>query len=82
MASTNTIPTSSVIVGQLGGGLGDASQRTTTPSPGSLERPGDELADHQLSDAERRGTATGPGTARAVVLDGGGGGNDHFADLE
>src|SRR6516165_10358244 len=29
----NTIPTSLVIVGQVGGGLGDASQRTTTPSP-------------------------------------------------
>lgn len=27
------VPTSLVIVGQLGGGLGDASQRTTTPSP-------------------------------------------------
>src|SRR2546421_4253230 len=27
------IPTSLVIVGQLGGGLGDVSQRTTTPAP-------------------------------------------------
>ena len=27
------IPTSLVIVGQLGGGLGDVAQRTTTPSP-------------------------------------------------
>ena len=31
--TTNSIPTSLVIVGQLGGGLGDASQRTVTPSP-------------------------------------------------
>jgi hypothetical protein len=29
----NTVPTSLVIVGQLGGGLGDVTQRTTTPSP-------------------------------------------------
>jgi hypothetical protein len=29
----NNIPTSLVIVGQLGGGLGDKTQRTTTPSP-------------------------------------------------
>ncbi len=29
----NAIPTSLVIVGQVGGGLGDATQRTTTPSP-------------------------------------------------
>ena len=29
----NSIPTSIMIVGQLGGGLGDATQRTTTPSP-------------------------------------------------
>src|SRR5215471_8356746 len=29
----NPIPTSLVIVGQLGGGLGSVSQRTTTPSP-------------------------------------------------
>ena len=31
--ATNTVPTSLVIVGQLGGGLGDATQRTTTTSP-------------------------------------------------
>jgi len=31
--SGNSIPTSLVIVGQLGGGLGDKTQRTTTPSP-------------------------------------------------
>src|SRR5271157_318957 len=30
---TNTIPTSIMIVGQVGGGLGDPTQRTTTPSP-------------------------------------------------
>lgn len=30
---TNTVPTSLVIVGQLGGGLGDITQRTTMPSP-------------------------------------------------
>src|SRR6266849_5666459 len=30
---TNTLPTSLVIVGQLGGGLGDLAQRTTTPGP-------------------------------------------------
>src|SRR5215471_845194 len=30
---TTNVPTSIVIVGQLGGGLGAASQRTTTPSP-------------------------------------------------
>ncbi len=30
---TNGVPTSLVIVGQLGGGLGDVTQRTTTPSP-------------------------------------------------
>jgi hypothetical protein len=29
----NTVPTSLVIVGQVGGGLGDVSQRTTTASP-------------------------------------------------
>src|SRR5438874_8306796 len=29
----NTVPTSLVIVGQLGGGLGNLAQRTTTPSP-------------------------------------------------
>ena len=29
----NTIPTSLVIVGQLGGGLGDVAQRVTVPSP-------------------------------------------------
>ncbi len=29
----NLVPTSMVIVGQLGGGLGDVSKRTTTPSP-------------------------------------------------
>ncbi|MDE3158991.1 MAG: hypothetical protein KGM92_09510, partial [Acidobacteriota bacterium] len=32
-AVANTVPTSLVIVGQLGGGLGDVTQRTTTPSP-------------------------------------------------
>src|SRR5512143_1413611 len=32
-SGTNTVPTSMVLVGQLGGGLGDVSQRTTTPSP-------------------------------------------------
>jgi len=30
---TNTVPTSLVIVGQLGGGLGDTTQRTTTAPP-------------------------------------------------
>src|SRR6266849_6513766 len=30
---TNTLPTSLVIVGQLGGGLGDLTQRTTTAAP-------------------------------------------------
>jgi hypothetical protein len=30
---TNKIPTSIMIVGQIGGGLGDTTQRTTTPSP-------------------------------------------------
>jgi hypothetical protein len=30
---TNSVPTSLVIVGQLGGGLGDVTQRTTTLSP-------------------------------------------------
>ncbi|HYL13125.1 MAG TPA: choice-of-anchor D domain-containing protein [Terriglobales bacterium] len=30
---SSTIPTSLVIVGQLGGGLGDVGQRTVTPSP-------------------------------------------------
>jgi hypothetical protein len=30
---TNAVPTSLVIVGQLGGGLGDSTKRTTTPSP-------------------------------------------------
>ena len=29
----NTVPTSITIVGQIGGGLGDTTQRTTTPSP-------------------------------------------------
>ena len=29
----NSVPTSMVIVGQLGGGLGDTTQRTTAPSP-------------------------------------------------
>ena len=29
----NNVPTSIVIVGQLGGGLGDVTQRTTNPSP-------------------------------------------------
>jgi hypothetical protein len=32
-STPNNIPTSIVIVGQLGGGLGDVTQRTTTPSP-------------------------------------------------
>ena len=31
--AANNIPTSLVIVGQLGGGLGDLTQRTTNPSP-------------------------------------------------
>ena len=31
--TANTVPTSLVIVGQLGGGLGDKTQRTTTLSP-------------------------------------------------
>jgi len=31
--TANTIPTSLMIVGQVGGGLGDKTQRTTTPSP-------------------------------------------------
>src|SRR5579864_7447766 len=30
---TNTVPTSIMIAGQIGGGLGDPTQRTTTPSP-------------------------------------------------
>src|SRR5579871_5512400 len=30
---TNTVPTSLMIVGQIGGGLGDPTQRTTTTSP-------------------------------------------------
>jgi len=32
-ATANTVPTSLIIVGQVGGGLGVLSQRTTTPSP-------------------------------------------------
>jgi len=32
-ANGNTVPTSLTIVGQIGGGLGDVTQRTTTPSP-------------------------------------------------
>jgi hypothetical protein len=32
-ANGNTVPTSLSIVGQVGGGLGDPTQRTTTPSP-------------------------------------------------
>lgn len=32
-SGSNTVPTSLVIVGQLGGGLGDVTQRTTMPSP-------------------------------------------------
>lgn len=32
-ANGNTVPTSLMIVGQLGGGLGNVAQRTTTPSP-------------------------------------------------
>jgi hypothetical protein len=32
-ATPNNVPTSLVIVGQLGGGLGDVTKRTTTPSP-------------------------------------------------
>jgi len=32
-ANSNTVPTSLMIVGQVGGGLGDPTQRTTTPSP-------------------------------------------------
>ncbi|HEX4152448.1 MAG TPA: choice-of-anchor D domain-containing protein [Steroidobacteraceae bacterium] len=32
-ANGNTVPTSLTIVGQVGGGLGDPAQRTTTPSP-------------------------------------------------
>jgi len=32
-ANGNSVPTSITIVGQVGGGLGDATQRTTTPSP-------------------------------------------------
>jgi hypothetical protein len=32
-ANGNTAPTSLMIVGQVGGGLGDASKRTTAPSP-------------------------------------------------
>lgn len=32
-SGTNTVPTSLMIVGQLGGGLGDITQRTTMPSP-------------------------------------------------
>jgi len=32
-ANGNKLPTSLMIVGQLGGGLGDVTQRTTTPSP-------------------------------------------------
>ena len=32
-SGTNKIPTSLTIVGQVGGGLGDVTQRTTTPSP-------------------------------------------------
>src|SRR5438270_8071193 len=32
-SGTNSIPTSIVIVGQLGGGLGDANQRTLAASP-------------------------------------------------
>ena len=32
-ANSNSVPTSIMIVGQLGGGLGDVTQRTTTPSP-------------------------------------------------
>ena len=32
-SGTNTLPTSLVIVGQLGGGLGDTTQRTSTVSP-------------------------------------------------
>ena len=32
-SGTNHIPTSLTIVGQVGGGLGDVTQRTTTPSP-------------------------------------------------
>ncbi len=32
-ANSNSIPTSIMIAGQLGGGLGDVTKRTTTPSP-------------------------------------------------
>jgi hypothetical protein len=38
--AVNPIPTSIMIVGQVGGGLGSLSQRTTTPSPGHANAQG------------------------------------------
>ncbi len=35
---TNGVPTSLMIVGQIGGGLGDANQRTTTASPNHVDQ--------------------------------------------
>ena len=39
LTPTTTVPTSIMIVGQLGGGLGDVTKRTTTPSPNHDNQP-------------------------------------------
>src|SRR5437667_1491099 len=55
----NTVPTSLVIVGQLGGGLGNLAQRTTTPSP---DHSNAQLTTWPVADPSTKGTppAQGP----------------------
>ena len=75
----NRVPTSLVIVGQLGGGLGIARSGRSRPvrtTACAANRRG------RIVDAGHRGHAAGARAARAVVLHGSGGGSDHATDLD
>ena len=77
-ANGNTVPTSIMIVGQVGGGLGTV--RTTTPSPDHSVYPRTRL--RGLWRAPRRHGAAAARAARAIVRHRSGGGRNHAsADL-
>ena len=71
----SSVPTSIMIVGQLGGGLGTTA--TSTPSPAHSAQPLSWPVAGGAGDPTN--TSAGAGTARAVVFDPGGSGRVHIA---
>jgi len=77
---TNTVPTSIMIVGQVGGGLGALAQRTTTLSPDHSNLTSS-TATWPIVGSAPAFTPTATRGACAIVLHGSRGGSDNFIDL-